>query len=273
MSTTVPPAQYAALQDRPMKGTIALFDVDLTLTYPRQLVSNEMMQKLKALRGKCAIGFVGGSNLAKQQEQLSTPDISVTSLFDFCFAENGLTAYRLGQPLPSTSFISHLGENNYQRLARFCLRYIADEVPQSIPKMRGTFIEFRNGMVNISPIGRNASTEERNEFQAWDLEHGVRKAFVSALEKEFHDLNLKFSIGGQISFDAFPEGWDKTFCLRHVLAEKERSGVEYKTIHFFGDKCFEGGNDWEIYQDDRTVGHAVKNPEDTLKQLEEVFGV
>jgi len=26
-----------------------------------------------------------------------------------------------------------------------------------IPKKRGTFIEFRNGMINVSPIGRNCS--------------------------------------------------------------------------------------------------------------------
>lgn len=36
--------------------------------------------------------------------------------------------------------------------------------------------------------------------------------------------------GGQISFDVFPEGWDKRYCLQHV----EKDG--YKTIYFFGDK-------------------------------------
>lgn len=33
----------------------------------------------------------------------------------------------------------------------------------------GTFIEFRNGMINISPIGRNCSHPERNEFEKFDL--------------------------------------------------------------------------------------------------------
>jgi hypothetical protein len=35
--------------------------------------------------------------------------------------------------------------------------------------LRGTFIEFRNGMLNISPIGRNCSREERNDFERFDL--------------------------------------------------------------------------------------------------------
>ena len=45
----------------------------------------------------------------------------------------------------------------------------------------------------------------------------------------------------------------------------------YDEIHFWGDKCYDGGNDFEIYKDDRTIGHSVKNPEETIEQLKEVF--
>lgn len=146
-----------------------------------------MLQLLSALRHKVAIGYVGGSDLVKQQEQLGTPQIPVTSLFDFCFAENGLTAYRMGVPLASHSFIAWIGEEKYQKLVKFILHYIAD---LEIPKKRGTFIEFRNGMINVSPIGRNASIEERNEYEKYDLEHGIRRTFVAAIQKEFPDLGL-----------------------------------------------------------------------------------
>ena len=76
-------------------------------------------------------------------------------------------------------------------------------------------------------------------------------------------MGLQFSIGGQISFDVFPSGWDKTFCLG--LIDK------YREIHFFGDKTYPGGNDYEIYEDPRTIGHRVTSPEDTKRQLEEIF--
>lgn len=33
---------------------------------------------------------------------------------------------------------------------------------------RGTFIEFRNGMLNVSPIGRNCTQEERIAFFEYD---------------------------------------------------------------------------------------------------------
>jgi phosphomannomutase len=39
---------------------------------------------------------------------------------------------------------------------------------------------------------------------------------VAKLKEEFADYNLTFSIGGQISFDLFPQGWDKTFCLKYL---------------------------------------------------------
>ncbi len=146
-----------------------------------------MLALLAALRQKTAIGFVGGSDLAKQQEQLGTASIPVTSLFDFCFAENGLTAYKSGKPLASHSFIKWLGEDKYKELVRFMLHYIAD---LDIPIKRGTFVEFRNGMVNVSPVGRNASVEERNTYEKYDKEHKIREKFIAVLREKFPDLGL-----------------------------------------------------------------------------------
>jgi phosphomannomutase len=83
-----------------------------------------------------------------------------------------------------------------------------------------------------------------------------------------------YSIGGMISFDVFPQGWDKRYCLNHIEAEASRpDGVKYDTIHFFGDKTMLGGNDYEIYNDERTVGHAVKSPADTYAKIKELFNL
>lgn len=62
-----------------------------------------------------------------------------------------------------------------------------------------------------------------------------------------------------------PHGWDKTFALQHVASEN------FKEIHFFGDKTYKGGNDYEIYEDSRTIGHAVQSPTDTMTLLREMF--
>jgi HAD superfamily hydrolase (TIGR01484 family) len=113
---------------------------------------------------------------------------------------------------------------------------------------------------------RNSRITASRKFFPWYYSD-VHKIGIS------NKQTLSFSIGGQISFDVFPTGWDKTYCLQHIEAEKKITGIDYSTIHFFGDKWFEGGNDCEIYNDPRTTGHAVKGPEDTMRILKEMFSL
>lgn len=120
-------------------------------------------------------------------------------------------------------------------------------------------------MVNVSPIGRNCTYEERLEFYEYDQRHCIRQKMVHALRENFEKYDLQFSIGGQISIDIFPKGWDKTFCLKHLATEN------FKYIHFFGDKTESGGNDYEIFHDSRVIGHSVTSPDDTMRQVREIF--
>ncbi len=99
------------------------------------------------------------------------------------------------------SFREFLGEARMKEFINFTLAYLSTI---DIPVKRGTFIEFRNGMLNVSPIGRNCSQQERDDFEVYDKEHGVRKTMVETLQARFAHFGLKYSIGGQISFDVFP---------------------------------------------------------------------
>lgn len=239
------------------KKVIALFDVDGTLTAPRKVATKDMLEFMQELRKKVKVGIVGGSDLVKVTEQLGD---GLLTQYDYVFAENGLVAYKEGQKLAVQSLVGHLGEKPLQELINFCLRYIAD---LDLPVKRGTFVEFRNGMLNVSPIGRNCSQEERDEFERYDHGAGVRKKFVEVLRETFAHLDLTYSVGGQISFDVFPRGWDKTYCLQFL--------TEFDEVHFFGDKTYQGGNDYEIFTSERTVGHTVTSPDDTRKQCTELF--
>jgi phosphomannomutase len=97
--------------------------------------------------------------------------IAVLGAYDYVFSENGLVAHKAGDLLAIQSLKKHLGEDNLKRLINFVLHYVAD---LDIPIKRGTFIEFRNGMMNVSPIGRNCSQEERDEFERYDKQANVR---------------------------------------------------------------------------------------------------
>jgi phosphomannomutase len=191
---------------------LVLFDVDGTLTPARKVIEPEFEEFLYTkLKPKVTIGVVGGSDFAKVVEQLNGK--RVLDEFDYLFAENGLVHFEKGVEVSRQSIQKHLGEDLIKRLINFCLHYIAD---LEIPVKRGTFIEFRSGMLNVCPIGRQCTYEERLEFNRFDSQHSIRQKFVDALRKEFADVGLTFSIGGQISIDVFPNGWDKTYCLRHV---------------------------------------------------------
>ena len=238
-----------------------LFDVDGTLTASRQRAMPEVVAFLAALRARPGVttGMVGGSDLAKQREQLGE---RVLDMFDYVFPENGTTAFLRGERIGGTSIRDFLGEARLRALIQFVLAHLAT---LDIPVMRGTFLEYRQGMLNISPIGRNCSQAERDEFERYDEAHGVRRAMIAAITARFPDLGLKYSIGGQISFDAFPVGWDKTLCLTYLPE------ADFDEVHFFGDKTFEGGNDFEIFSHPRVVGHTVTSPADTMQQCRALF--
>jgi phosphomannomutase len=42
-------------------------------------------------------------------------------------------------------------------------------------------------------------------------------------------------------------------------------------VHFFGDKTHEGGNDYEIFQSEQTIGHRVHSPDNTKDLCRQIF--
>lgn len=133
------------------------------------------MEALKHLKKSHYIAFVGGSDLKKQQEQMGEH----IELFDLRFSENGLVASRNNVEFHRGSIGQFFGEERLKKFIKFALSYI---VNLDIPIMRGTFIEYRSGLINISPIGRNCSPQERDDFEKYDKENGVRQKFIKVLQ-------------------------------------------------------------------------------------------
>lgn len=240
--------------------TLLLFDVDGTLTKPRLSIDRKMIDTLQEVKQikNIDLGFVGGSDYSKQIEQLKEENLD---LFTWKFTENGLHSFYENKLIHTNKLIGYLGEENYKIIVNACLKCISEI---DIPVKRGNFIELRNGMINISPIGRSCSQLEREEFYNLDKEKCIRDNMIKVLKNELSVFNLTFSIGGQISIDIFPMGWDKTYCLQFVENN-------YGTIYFFGDKTDIGGNDYEIYNDSRVKSFSVKNYENTIDILNEII--
>ncbi|KAL1546430.1 phosphomannomutase [Salvia divinorum] len=62
---------------------------------------------------------------------------------------------------------------------------------------------------------------------------------------------------GEEKLKVFPQGWDKTYCLKYL--------DEFQEVHY------KGGYDYEIFESERTNGHTVTSPEDTINQCTKLF--
>eukprot|EP00066_Takifugu_rubripes_P030529 XP_011619795.1 PREDICTED: phosphomannomutase 1-like [Takifugu rubripes] len=172
----------------PDRNILCLFDVDGTLTPPREKIDQQLDEFLQTLRGKVKIGIVGGSDYSKIAEQLGDNGEHSLHVLPVCLS------------FPDRSPCSHaiqnqIGEELLQDLINFCLSYMG---LIKLPKKRGTFIEFRNGMLNISPIGRNCTKEERMEFSEIDKREKIKEKFVAALKEKFAGKGLQFTKGENI---------------------------------------------------------------------------
>jgi len=256
----------------PNNDILFLFDVDGTLSPSRLKAPESILFMLHELKKKVNIAFVGGSDLNKQREQIESSNSSsvscenVLELFTYSFPENGVQFYKNTKLIKDDSFIEKIGEKNYTRLINKILFLLS----KLDCKKRGVFVENRRSMINVSIIGRNCTQQEREEYFEEDKKCKGREEFVRELYKELKTIDngdnkqyipltdIVCSIGGQISIDIFPKGWDKTYCIRHI---KET------TIVFFGDMVEKGGNDYEIYNHEKVRGVRVFGPEDTLKKV------
>ena len=138
--------------------------------------------------------------------------------------------------------VANLGRHKFQELMLILIEQQANFSNERFP-LTGHFINYRGSMINWCPIGRNAQAEDRQFFIDYDKSFSptLRESYLDRLR---HYTNLRridgltVKLGGDTSFDIFPTGWDKTYCLQHFPEH---------THWFVGDRCGKNGNDKEIY--------------------------
>jgi phosphomannomutase len=101
----------------------------------------------------------------------------------------------------------------------------------------GNHIQQRTGSLNVSVVGRNATTDERNNYIEWDKKYSERKLLAKEFVKQFP--RFEAYLGGNTSIDICLRGGNKASCLAFV-------GSTIKDSIFFGDKCYLGGIDFPL---------------------------
>ena len=211
-----------------------LFDVDGTLTAPmKKMESSFVFDFLSWVEGK-RVFIVAGSNIEKVQKQLPS---SVLSRCEGIFCSMANEFWQKGELIYRNEFEANIWLT--EELIRF---QMYTPFPIRVKRGgRGDIIERRPGMINFAPIGRNADIQERERYYEWDQKNGERARIAKRIEEKFPELEAR--IGGQISVDIQPKGNNKSQATKWI---RKNVGGE---MTYFGDRCLEGGNDYDVVLD------------------------
>ena len=245
-----------------------IFDMDGTLTQSAQPISLEMMDAISKIATSYKKYLVTGSDFVKVEKQI--PERFLLNHFNRVFTCNGTRVYNTNldydvegvglQPelIHKIELLDHYSQADMNHIISYLLKLASE----SHTKFKtGTFVEWRGSQINFSVVGRNCSTDQREDYVRWDQKSGERQKMAEKLRKEFEGWGLAFNLGGQISLDITRKEWDKTYALNFITESPAN-------CTFFGDRIMPGGNDYKIARTCKQY-HSVDGPEDTLTILEQ----
>jgi phosphomannomutase len=247
-----------------------LFDMDGTLTEPRKKINNEIARLVIDLTKIAKVGIVTGSGFDYIEDQCSKlwDSITASSINNLILMPcNGTQFYEYKsgsfKKTYNISMKSHITVKRFEQLIRSLIQIQLSAVSNFKFPLTGNFISYRGSMINYCPIGRDASNYEREKFKKLDKKFGIRDDLIAhlsrAMKQEAMDKLVTWALGGSTSIDIYPKGWDKTYAFNHV---------NVKDCYFIGDKCFDSGNDRQIYEKVAKEGieaFNVRKPADTIK--------
>ena len=215
-----------------MNSFCFLFDVDGTLTDARQPMESEFVDFFESWMNGKNVYLVSGSDLPKIKEQVPN---NILEKCQGIFTCMGNEYWRSDECLYQNDF----------ELPVEIEGWLSAKVNNSSFQYRKPpHFEYRSGALNFSIVGRGASQHLRTYYFEWDETNKERDALAKEFNKNFKkQYNIEALIGGQISLDIQPVGNDKGQVLKHILFKDTPD-----EIIFFGDKCYEGGNDYSIAQ-------------------------
>ena len=227
-----------------------IFDVDGTLTPSRGKIDEEFARFFFDFCTLNHVYFVTGSDRAKTVEQIGNTLYGMAQRVYNC---SGNDVYEGNTNIRTTDW-------TLPALARTFLISCEYESPFSL--RTGNHIEERPGMVNFSVVGRNATTEERAKYVAYDTYEDERTTISKAFNIMFPELEAR--PGGETGIDIAPRGSDKS----QILADFNRPEME--SIVFFGDRMDIDGNDYPLkLANYKGINHHVEGWRHTWEKLRE----
>ena len=208
---------------------IFMFDIDGTLTPPRLPMTEEMVEMFKGFCERNRVILVTGSDMSKVVEQVPK---EIRDLVEGIYTCSG-NAYTVGDEI--------IYENEFRPPEKLIALLEDWKNYSHYPVKTGKHLEYRDGMLNYSTVGRNCTQQEREDYEVWDKENGERAILRERILNMFPSLDC--AIGGQISIDIYPRGLDKSQSYFRVKGDNPDHA-----IIFCGDRLMPGGNDYPFFK-------------------------
>ena len=239
---------------------VILLDMDGTLTPPRKRIEAEMIVQLNSMiADDWELGIVSGSHIEYMDEQLSA-----------------WNAWQNSHPQVKKYPVNGTSELNMQKeYSEFQWNWLIHDIKAADNRMRcslggkyirepKSIIEFRGSSINWCPIGRDANDQQRKRFIGLDIAFDLRIKFMNELKTRpvFHGKTV-IKLGGQTSFDIYPQGWDKSYVFKNYEG--------FEKIYFIGDRCGPMGNDREGFIKAGDFGIQTLGPDDTIGILSKIL--
>lgn len=235
-----------------MDKKLFIFDIDNTLTESRTRMDIEMGELVCSLLKKSHVAFISGGTLDQFQKQCLV-SLSCTD----CFKNLIL--------LPTTGAVLYTWDDTswVKRYEYSLSRQDRDSVYEGLSRVLGmstdelsAFIDDRGTQITYSGLGKNASLEEKKQ---WDPHQEKRRSIVQKLESSIKRIHM--ALGGNTSIDFTGYGIDKAFGVSKVL---EYLSINPHETLFVGDALYKGGND-EPVKKLAVETRITRDPEETKK--------
>jgi HAD superfamily hydrolase (TIGR01484 family) len=220
---------------------LVAFDVDGTLSKPRQTIDRSIAKLLTKLLLTRKVGIISGGAFEHIKQQVLDPLDKVKPCLEnlILLPTNGGGFWIYNKEWKEISSHKLNAEQKEKIITAI------KEIDQATPELRdnisyGLEIQDRDSEITYSALGENAPVALK---QAWDPDFKKRIAMQKELMQMLPDFEVK--IGGTTSIDITPKGMDKAFGINNLLNYLK---INKADTLFLGDAVYPNGNDFPVLQ-------------------------
>lgn len=238
---------------------IIIADVDETICETNQVMSAAMAHKINSLISQgWQFVFMSGTDVPELRRMVS----SMLQQEHHLLGATGTSYTHVKNGSHKEIYSYSLTAADKQEIMNAFQKTIAHF---GLPNLSGKEDQIldRNSQMTLSAIGRAASLERKKTL---DPDGKKRQEWIMFMTQFLDASKYDIRIGGTTSIDVTKKGLNKEWGIREFA---KHHNITLNSIIYFGDKIYPGGNDYEASRIVDCV--AVKNPEDCLQKLQQLF--